>query len=262
MLPVSTKDVVRFTPLLDQLAMLQDLHDQAEDHTLRGGFVRLIEQLQERIAAEPQPVYLLGIASHFQRAAFRRDVLAAGATYPGDATLYAALREDIAAVDPVNLDELLAVIDEVEAGQNDTVDPEVLNRMPQIARIARALGGKFAALEGDREYWLSVAPLIACRQLLLGWEGVTGADGLPLPFVRRLDRTADETLAQLDEVELRTVGYKIMNLMRPSAEQKKGFASPSPSASGRKPTKAGRRRPTARAGSSSAITTTATPAST
>lgn len=262
MLPVSTKDVIRFTPQLDQLAMLQDLRDKAETDTLRDGFDRLIEQLRERIEAEPQPVYLLGIASHFQRAAFRRDVLAAGATYPGDATMYAALREDVTAVDPVNLEELLGVIDEVEAGQNEDVDPDVLNRMPQIARIARALGGRFAALEGDREYWLSVAPLIACRHLLLGWEGVADADGRALPFVRRLNQTADETLARLDEGELRAIGYKIMNLMRPSAEQKKGSASPSPSVSGRKPMKAERKRRTARAGSSSASTMPAIPAST
>lgn len=262
MLPVSTKDVIPFTPRLDQIETLTALRAKADSQDLAEGFTRLIDALQAEVEAAPQPVYRLAVPSHFQRAAFRRDLRAVGATYPGDAELFRALREDLRAIAPYNLDRLLEVIDEVEASQQGEVDPDALDGLEDITRIARAAGGRYAAMEGDREFWLGVAPIIACRHFLIGWEGVPGPNGQPAPFVRRGNLTSDQTLAALDEAELRAVGFKIMSLMRPSKDQEKNSVSPSRSASSRKPTAAAKKRLTGPRGSSSASATGETPAST
>lgn len=186
-LPVSTKDVIRFQP------------------------------------EEGGPVYLLAVPSYLQRAAFRRDVRAAGATYPGDKDLLKALREDLAAVNPANLEDLLALVDEAEAATAGEVDPETVDRLADLARLARAIGGRYAALEGDREFWLAVAPLVACRHFLIGW------DGRAETFVRHHGLTTDETLGLLSDADLLAIGFRAMALMQPSKDQEKNSASPSPS---------------------------------
>ena len=262
MLPISSKDIVHFTPRLDFLATLRDLLSKAESDKARADFQAMIDAVQDEIDAAPQPVYRLAVPSHLQRAAFRRDLLATGATYAGDKALYAALRADIEAISPDNLDEALEIIDAVEAvGKPADAAPELRDRYTEIARIARGLGGRYAGVEGDFEFYLSVAPFIACRHFLLGWEGVKDAAGTDAPFVRRGNLTTDETLGHLDENELRAVGFKILNLMQPTKAMEKNSASPSRSASSRtlSPT-AKKKRPTARRGTSSATDTSATPA--
>lgn len=262
MLPISSKDIVHFTPRLDFLATLRDLQSKAESDKARADFQTMIDAVQAEIDAAPQPVYRLAVPSHLQRAAFRRDLLATGATYAGDKALYAALRADIDAISPDNLAEALEIIDAVEAaGKPADADPELRDRYTEIARIARGLGGRYAGVEGDFEYYLSVAPFIACRHFLLGWEGVKDAAGTDAPFVRRGNLTTDETLGHLDENEMRAVGFKVLNLMQPAKATEKNSASPSRSASSRKPSPtAKKKRPTARRGNSSANGTTATPA--
>lgn len=262
MLPISSKDIVHFTPRLDFLATLRDLLSKAESDKARADFQAMIDAVQAEIDAAPQPVYRLAVPSHLQRAAFRRDLLATGATYAGDKALYAALRADIEAIFPDNLDEALEIIDAVEAvGKPADADPELRDRYTEIARIARGLGGRYAGVEGDFEYYLSVAPFIACRHFLLGWEGVKDAAGTDAPFIRRGNLTTEETLGHLDENEMRAVGFKILNLMQPTKAMEKNSASPSRSASSRtlSPT-AKKKRPTARRGTSSATGTSATPA--
>lgn len=262
MLPISSKDVVPFTPRLDFLTTLRDLLSKAESDKARADFQAMIDAVQAEIDAAPQPVYRLAVPSHLQRAAFRRDLLATGATYAGDKALYAALRADIEAISPDNLAEALEIIDAVEAvGKPADADPELRDRYTEIARIARGLGGRYAGVEGDFEFYLSVAPFIACRHFLMGWEGVKDAAGNDAPFVRRGNLTTDETLGHLDENEMRAVGFKILNLMQPTKAMEKNSVSPSRSASSRtlSPT-AKKKRPTVRRGKSSANGTTATPA--
>jgi hypothetical protein len=260
MLPISSKDIVHFTPRLDFLIALRDMLAKAESDKARSNFQSMIDATQAEIDAAPQPVYRLAVPSHLQRAAFRRDLLATGATYAGDKALYTALRADIGAVGPDNLDEMLETIDAVEAvGKPADADPELRDRYIEIARIARGLGGRYAGVEGDLEFYLSVAPFIACRHFLVGWEGVKDDAGNDAPFVRRGNLTTDETLGHLDENEMRAVGFKILNLMQPTKAMEKNSVSPSRSASSRtlSPT-AKKKRPTARRGKSSANGTSAT----
>lgn len=262
MLPISSKDIVHFTPRLDFLTTLRDMLSKAESDKARADFQAMIDAVQAEIDAAEQPVYRLAVPSHLQRAAFRRDLLATGATYAGDRVLYAALRADIEAIGPTNLDEALEIVDAVEAvGKPADADPDLRDRYAEIARIARSLGGRYAGVEGDFEFYLSVAPFIACRHFLMGWEGVKDAAGTDAPFVRRGNLTTDETLGHLDENEMRAVGFKILNLMQPTKAMEKNSASPSRSASSRtlSPT-AKKKRQTARHGKSSATATSATPA--
>lgn len=176
------------------------------------------------------PTYLLAVPSYLQRAAFRRDLRAAGADYPGDAALLAALREDLTAIAPANLEELLALVDGAEsaanAGDDAAADPELGGRIGDLARLARSAGGRYAALEGDREFWLAVAPLVACQHFLIGWEGRDEA------FALRRDRATDVTLSFLTENEVRAVGYTALGLLRPDADTVGNSASPSPSPGG------------------------------
>ncbi|MBK3734949.1 hypothetical protein GAY29_17940 [Azospirillum brasilense] len=260
MLPVSTKDVIRFTPVLDRIDILQKLQTAADTDEARTAFAGLIAKAQDEADAKPQPVYLLAVPSYLQRAAWRRDVRAAGAMYPGDAELFRALRDDLRACAPVNLDDLLAVVDEAEAASNGEVDPEAVERLGEIDRLARALGRRYAALEGDREFYLSVSPIIAARHFLLGWEGVKAEDGGDAPFERRGGLTTDETLQHLDERELRAVGVKIIGLMRVGKDQEKNSVSPSQSHDGRKPSPTETKLLTEANGTSSASGTGGTPA--
>lgn len=262
MLPLSAKDIVSFTPLVDQLDTLRLLAAAADASPdtpadARAKLGQAIASLESKIAATPQPVYRLAVPTLLQRAAWRRDVRAEGATYPGDAQLYQALRDDLALTAPANLDSLLAVIDDVEAANGGEVnpDPDALRDLEAIARLARGLiGGAFAALEADREYWLNVAPIVACRHFLLGWDHV------PAPFERVNGRTSDASLDALGDVEMRAVGNKIMGLMRPDRAAVGNSESPSPSASSPRPTPAASAPPTVPPGASSANGTTATPA--
>ncbi|MFC5358261.1 hypothetical protein [Azospirillum himalayense] len=261
MLPISTKDIVTFRPIDGQIETLEKLLADAADDKARDGLVKAIADLREKADSEPQPVFRLGVASHFQRAAFRRDLTASGATYPGEAALSKAMREAIDAANPVNRDELLALIDEFDAANpGDIVDPDALNDLETIVRIARAMGGRFPALEGDRIYWLDVAPIIACRHFLLGWEGVKTEDGTDAPFDRRGGLTTDETLQHLEENDLKAVGYKIMTLMRPTKAQEKNSVSPSQSHDGRKPSLTETKLLTEANGTSSVSATGETPA--
>lgn len=229
MLPISTQTLVRFSPLQERLDQLRQ-PIEAEDETAAAERRRAAAALADQIAVEPQPVYLLAVPSHFQRAAFRRDLRSAGATYPGDGELYRALRADLAAVAPANLEDLLALVDEVEASAPGEVDLEAVQKLGDIVRLARVLGQRYAALEGDREYWIAVTPLIACRHFLHGWEGVDR------PFVRTGTLTSDETLSVLDDGDLSAIGWKIMSLMRVSKAQEKNSGSSSRSPLGPRPT--------------------------
>jgi len=261
MLPVSVKTAIPFTPLLGQIDTLTGLRDAAGNDALRASFDRAITTLTDQAEAGPQPEFMLAVASLLERSAFRRELRRHGATYPGDAQLYKALRDDLTTVNPYNLGQLLEIVDAVEAGADGEADPDALTGLEEISRIARSLGGAFAALEGDRDFFLNVAPLIACHMFLVGWSGVTGVDGTDIPFQRRGGRVPFDVLELVDEDDLRAAGFKIMTLMRPSKVQLGNSASPSRSRSGpRRTRKTGTKRLTAPNGPSSDSGTGETPA--
>lgn len=217
MLPVSAKDIVRF-PLTPGSGVRADL------------------------------TLLLGVPGYLQRAAFRRDLRAAGANYPGEQALFQAVRDDLAELDPVNRDDLMGCIEEVEAqfqarmeilraGRTDEDMPrladDLVKKLETITSMVRALGGRYARVEGERQFFQDIWPFIALRHFLMGWEGA-GASKLP-PFRREHNQVPDAVLAGLSEAEIKAAGWHMAALMYPSADAVGNSKSSSPDTSGRRP---------------------------
>lgn len=257
-LPISTRDTVRYDTLDDTIDFVAALA-AGKSGKEAAAAAEVLETLKKKRGEPDRPVYILAVPDLLQRAGFRREVRRTGADYPGEAALYKALRADLTVLAPANLDTLLQLVDEVEAATRGgpAAPPEALEMLEGAMGVARALGGRFAAVEADRGFWMSVAPLIACRMFLLGWENRQS------PFQRTGGRTADQCLRTLPEADLTAVGNKIMSLMTVGEETAGNSASPSPSHSGpANSTKSGKPRRTAgRAGASAGKSTKRTRAS-
>jgi hypothetical protein len=176
---------------------------------------------------ESPPVYVITAPTLMQRAAFRRDVAAAGARYPGQDEMFRALREGIrAAVEEDAQPALLEKLDAAEAaGSGLAEDAELARDLAEIETAMRRHHPPYAALEAERAYWLSIAPIVAARHFLRGWEGVEA------PFRRQNGLVPEDLLAQLPDATVEAIGWEAIALMSPSRVQAKNSASPSPSPS-------------------------------
>lgn len=210
----------------------------------------------ERFTPEGSTVtYLIATPSIMERARFKRDLVAAGATYHDDAVLLAALRDDLRAVQPANLDRLLEMLDQYEALTDKADDPQLVAAVADMERLGRAAAGRYAGLLGERAFFNDVLPIIAARSFLVGWEGTDK------PFERSNGITSDRTLGLIPEAHLRLIGGRAFARMVLSEGLEKNSASPSRSRSNPKPSQAGTsRRTAAKAGALPAPSTDATPA--
>jgi len=207
-------------------------------------------------AGDNPPVYAIAVPTLMQRAAFRRDVAAAGARYPGQDEMFVALREGVrAAVEDDAQPALLETLDAAEAaGAGLAEDAELARDMAGIEAAMRRHHPPYAALEAERAYWLSVAPIVAARHFLRGWEGVAA------PFRRQAGLVPEDLLAELPDAHVEAIGWEAISLMSPSRAQAKNSASPSPSPSDPQTSPAEPSRPTAAPdGNSSASASPATP---
>ena len=176
---------------------------------------------------EGPPVYIIAAPTLMQRAAFRRDVAAAGARYPGQDELFRALRDGVrVAVEEEAQPALLESLDAAEAaGAGLAEDAELARDLAAIESAMRRHHPPYAALEAERTYWLSVAPIVAARHFLRGWEGVAAR------FERRNGLVPEEVLAGISDAHVEAIGWEAIALMSPSRAQAKNSASPSPSPS-------------------------------
>jgi hypothetical protein len=168
------------------------------------------------------PVYLVSPATRRQRIAFRRALTAAGARYPSDLALMAALREGIAALLPAaELGPLLALIDGAEAitKAGEILDPAARANLEEIERAVAESDPRYRALLADRSAWLEIAPLTAASMFLVGRAGEA-----PLP--RRGGIVPDEVLEALPEADIDAIGFKALALMSPTKDEEKNSASP------------------------------------
>ncbi len=191
MLPVSSKQTVEFTP-------------------------------PDAMEREPRPVFRLQVPTLLQRAQWRRALNEHGATYPSDAQLLAALREDLRAINPGNLDQLLEQVDAFEAA----VDGEKLKLAPDMLAfetLCRGIGGAYSQALARRGYWGDLAPLVAAQMFVVGWEHAGPA------FKRGHDGVDHDALAALPDAWLRSVGWKAIGLMTLSGDAEKNSAAPSSS---------------------------------
>lgn len=209
----------------------------------------------ERFTPEGSSVtYLIATPSVMERARFKRDLVASGATYHDDAALLSALREDLRAVQPANLDRLLEMLDQFEALESKSDDPQLVAAVADMERLGRAAAGRYAGLLGERAFFNDVLPIVAARSFLIGWEGIEK------PFERASGITSDRTLSLIPEAHLQQIGARAFARMVLSGGLEKNSASPSPSRSNPKPSRAGTsRRTAARAGALPAPSTDATP---
>lgn len=235
MLPLSARDLVRFTPSALDLSAADSALAQAraadppDPAAIDAAQARVdtVRAALESHAGDP-PVYLLKPATVMERAAFRRDVHATGARYHDDAALLDCLRDGIKAlVDDTQKPELLAVIDAVEElraaapSTPSAADVKTLADFDEIESTLRQHWPRYAQMTAERAYWITVAPIIACRHFLRGWENRRCA------FIRKAGLVAEDSLALLDETELMEIGFKAMALMQPSRDQEKNSVSPS-----------------------------------
>lgn len=209
----------------------------------------------ERFIPESSSVtYLIATPSVMERARFKRDLVAAGATFHDDAALLAALRDDLRAVHPANLDHLLELLDQFEALADTDADPPLAAAVADIERLGRVAAGRYAALLGERAFFNDVLPIIAARLFLVGWEGTD------TPFARANGLTADRTLGLIPEATLRQIGARAFARMVLTGDLEKNSPSPSPSPSNPTPSPVGTsRRTAAKGGASPASSTPATP---
>lgn len=200
MLPISTKETVRFTP----------------EHYAREA---------ETEAAALAPVYLLSVPSLLRRSAWRRAVTEAGARYPGNDDVYAALRKDIRALGPGNAEELVAFVDDIAAKLAEDADKLGQAEAERFAAITDAvlpMGGDFAKVIAAREHWSDVAFTLAAQHFLAGWENVEA------PFERRGGLVPEALLEQLPARDIAAIGGRVIALMTLGKVQEKNSASPSP----------------------------------
>lgn len=212
MLPASSRDLIRFIPR----EFSTEARAEAEQ---RGGDLSRFET---------PPVYLIGVPTVMGRAAWRRDVAAAGARYWTDELMLEALRYGIRlVVEAEQQPELLAIVDRYEeekAAASEGASGATPNGdLVEIERAIRTHYPRYAEMEADRVFWLTVAPIKAAQHFLRGWEN------LATRFERKAGLVSEAALGGLPETHVMEIGFKAMNLMVPGKDQEKNFASPSPS---------------------------------
>jgi hypothetical protein len=178
--------------------------------------------------------YLLAVPSMLARAAFRRDVSAMGAAYHTDGALLSCLRDGITeCVATDQQGELAELIDsfEYESGQRSEKDEgtdddedfkDLAEQVSQIETFMRSEYPRYARMEADRGYWLSVAPIVAFRHFVTGWEG------MDLKYRQRNGLVDESVLEQIPDEQVSEVGWKLLTMMRPGKEEAKN-SEPQPS---------------------------------
>jgi hypothetical protein len=170
--------------------------------------------------------YLLAPLTRRERNLARRDMVAEGARFPGDAAVYAALREALREIAPANFHELLALVDASEAEADvaaRTAEGSATRRLAPVEQVARVVPG-FAALLADREFYMATLPAVFARHALRGWDG----DGLP-PFERRNGIVPDALLDLIPDAEISSLGFHAHDLAHPTRGAAKNSVPLSPS---------------------------------
>ena len=223
MLPISTKEPVRFTPT--------------------------------RLAGKPDaPTFLLRVPTLRERIALDAAIAAEGVRYPTDAELARTLREAIAEhVVDEQQPELLVHVEglEVATEEGKQPDPELATTLVEIGATLRPHHRALAEIEAERTRFLAIAMLVRAEMLILGVEGENA------PPVERRGGRLTEACGEAIERRygagtLYEIGARTVALTNPTADDAKNSASPAPSPPGPATSKAARKRPTGPNGTSSA----------
>ena len=186
---------------------------------------------------DPPPVYLIAVPTVMAKAMWQRRVAQAGAVYASDATLTEALRDGInAVVAAESRDAALAVLDrkaELQAeaerllargeeaqAEREALGLEAAEVMRQVAHIERVVSRgdeRYRDMVADRGLWMTVAPVLAAKHFLAGWENAPGG----VRFRRDPDGLAAmDALDALPEGHLMAIGWRAIALMNAGASAK------------------------------------------
>jgi hypothetical protein len=197
MLPVSAKELVRFTP------------EQQDD-------------------GEPGVVYLIKPASVKERSRFEETLAANGVVNVSDRQFTDGMKQAVRAlVEPDAVPAIIVLIEEAEhrTAKGEPFDDDLRRQMEEIEFEMAEAYPPFAKLRARRLRRLSMLPIIACQMFLKGVENLD----IQLKFAGNM--LTDDSLEQLDSDHLSLIGWKAVSLMFLGREQEKNSASLSPSVS-------------------------------
>lgn len=198
-LPLSAKDLVRFTPerygkpeakeaaetaVADARARLEGMADDDAKQRLVRQLVGLEAQLKR---FEAPPVYLLRVPSLQSRAAYKRDLAAEGADYPGDAEFLRAV--EAAAKTLLEADEVAKIQGAVDRCRLNEKDEEATSIVNRAMELLAPHDPHIRALRARRTFWFDTAPLLAAQHFLAGAD-IGAAE--PLLVKRGLGGVASE----------------------------------------------------------------------
>ena len=212
--------------------------------------------------------YTVAVPTLMTRASFRRALTALGATYHSDDAMLRVLRDGVKATvaedQQAELLELIADFRDATAERaeallagEDAPDKreaeqyaDLADQVQQIEQFIRTHHDRYAQMESDRGYYLSIAPIVAFKRFVRGWEG------LDLQYQARGGEITDECMELVPPDAIVEIGWRVLGMMNPSRDDQKKAPSPSQSQPSQTPSTAESARPTAaRAGKSRAKST-------
>jgi len=180
--------------------------------------------------------YLVAVPTLLTRASYRREVAALGAVYHSDEKLLNVLRDGVrecVAGDQVGT--LIEIINSYEIESKKVADlgdeaneaekeslADLRNRMDEIEQFMTREYDPYNRMAADRGYWLSIAPIIAFRHFVKGWEGETDVQ-----YKERGGQVCESLMDHLPPEHIDVVGWKSIMLMSPTGGQEKNSESQS-----------------------------------
>jgi hypothetical protein len=164
--------------------------------------------------------YLIAPLTFRERQAYRADLARDGGIYPSRPQMMDAMRAAVTELAPDNASELLAAIETAEANPDDTA---AASRIFAIETMCSAVPS-YGALLSARQRHLGMAPWVAARHALRGWEGPS----LP-PFARVRGAVPEDLLDLLPVEEIEAIGWRAVVLLQPAPAAVGNSGAPSPS---------------------------------
>lgn len=168
---------------------------------------------------EEQPVYLLGhwdlpLKAKYQAALTRR-----GLRYPQDEEMLDALRAFVESVElaPAETEKILALIEKYRdaKAQKQDLPTDELQELQGIETAADQHSEQVRAIKAARGEFLAVAPYLAAKLMLRGWER------LPVVFERKNGEVTAACLAKLPDRDVIMIGFYAASMKEPTERQAK-----------------------------------------
>lgn len=178
--------------------------------------------------------YRIAPLTYRERIAFRAALAREAGLRPSTQDVSTALRTALREIAPTNLDAALAVVDAADAARADAEaaprDADAQARLTEAqARLAVIISAcmdvpVYAELRAAGERWTGMAPWVACRHALRGWEG----PGLPA-FQREKGLMPEALLDVMPASEIAAVGWRAFLLVSLDRSAEGNSVAPSPS---------------------------------